>query len=103
MQLACRLIDRVAKDTETVLKEALCFSPHEELLARRLIEAGVRLVTVNAWAGVPNRGEGFVYSPSFTQGWDHHGAAVQKMRFLARQHQPLPELARAEDAGRPGR
>jgi hypothetical protein len=48
------------------------------LLARRLIEAGVRLVTVNAWAGVPNEGEGFVYSPSFTQGWDHHGAAVQK-------------------------
>jgi Protein of unknown function (DUF1501) len=48
------------------------------LLARRLIEAGVRLVTVNAWAGVPNAGEGFVYSPSFTQGWDHHGAEVQK-------------------------
>jgi hypothetical protein len=48
------------------------------LLARRLIEAGVRLVSVNAWAGVPKNGEGFVYSPSFTQGWDHHGAAVQK-------------------------
>jgi len=48
------------------------------LLARRLIEAGVRLVSVNAWAGVPKEGEGFVYSPSFTQGWDHHGAAVQK-------------------------
>jgi hypothetical protein len=48
------------------------------LLARRLIEAGVRLVTVNAWAGVPQQGEGFVYSPSFTQGWDHHGAAVQR-------------------------
>jgi Protein of unknown function (DUF1501) len=48
------------------------------LLARRLIEAGVRLVTVNAWAGVPVTGEGFVYSPSFTQGWDHHGAAVQR-------------------------
>jgi hypothetical protein len=48
------------------------------LLARRLIEAGVRLVSVNAWAGVPKQGEGFVYSPSFTQGWDHHGAAVQK-------------------------
>jgi hypothetical protein len=48
------------------------------LLARRLIEAGVRLVSVNAWAGVPQPGEGFVYSPSFTQGWDHHGAAVQK-------------------------
>src|SRR6266542_2981010 len=48
------------------------------LLARRLVEAGVRLVTVNAWAGVPRPGEGFVYSPSFTQGWDHHGAAVQK-------------------------
>jgi hypothetical protein len=48
------------------------------LLARRLIEAGVRLVSVNAWAGVPEAGKGFVYSPSFTQGWDHHGAAVQK-------------------------
>jgi hypothetical protein len=48
------------------------------LLARRLIEAGVRLVSVNAWAGVPKAGEGFVYSPSFTQGWDHHGAEVQK-------------------------
>lgn len=48
------------------------------LLARRLIEAGVRLVSVNAWAGVPRQGEGFVYSPSFTQGWDHHGAEVQK-------------------------
>jgi hypothetical protein len=48
------------------------------LLARRLIEAGVRLVSVNAWAGVPRPGEGFVYSPSFTQGWDHHGAEVQK-------------------------
>jgi hypothetical protein len=48
------------------------------LLARRLVEAGVRLVTVNAWAGVPRDGEGFTYSPSFTQGWDHHGAAVQK-------------------------
>jgi hypothetical protein len=48
------------------------------LLARRLIESGVRLVSVNAWAGVPKEGEGFVYSPSFTQGWDHHGAEVQK-------------------------
>jgi hypothetical protein len=48
------------------------------LLARRLIEAGVRLVSVNAWAGVPGQGEGFVYSPSFTQGWDHHGAEVQR-------------------------
>lgn len=49
------------------------------LLARRLIEAGVRLVSVNAWAGVPNsKDEGFIYSPSFTQGWDHHGAAVQQ-------------------------
>lgn len=48
------------------------------LLARRLIEAGVRLVSVNAWAGVPRDGDGFVYSPSFTQGWDHHGSAVQK-------------------------
>jgi hypothetical protein len=48
------------------------------LLARRLIEAGVRLVSVNAWTGVPEKGQGFIYSPSFTQGWDHHGAAIQK-------------------------
>lgn len=48
------------------------------LLARRLVEAGVRLVSVNAWAGTPRQGEGFIYSPSFTQGWDHHGADVQK-------------------------
>ncbi|MBI3464317.1 MAG: DUF1501 domain-containing protein [Planctomycetes bacterium] len=48
------------------------------LLARRLVEAGVRLVTVNAWAGVPAEGQGFIYSPNFTQGWDHHGAAVQQ-------------------------
>jgi uncharacterized protein (DUF1501 family) len=27
---------------------------------------------------VPKEGEGFIYSPSFTQGWDHHGAEVQK-------------------------
>jgi hypothetical protein len=51
---------------------------HNLLLARRLIEAGVRLVSVNAWTGVPKEGEGFIYSASFTQGWDHHGAAVQK-------------------------
>lgn len=43
------------------------------LLARRLIEAGVRLVTVNAWLGVPE-GEKFLV----TQGWDMHGAEVQK-------------------------
>jgi hypothetical protein len=42
------------------------------LLARRLVEAGVRLVTVNAWLGVAP-GEKFLV----TQGWDHHGAAVQ--------------------------
>ena len=43
------------------------------LAARRLIEAGVRLVSVNAWCGVPD-GEEF----KFTQGWDHHGAPSQK-------------------------
>lgn len=43
------------------------------LLARRLIESGVRLVTVNAWLGVAPGHEFLV-----TQGWDMHGAAVQK-------------------------
>ncbi len=38
------------------------------LLSRRLVEAGVRLVTVNAWVGYP-AGEKFVH----TQGWDMHG------------------------------
>ncbi len=44
------------------------------LLARRLIEAGVRLVTVNAWCGLAP-GYDFL---NHTQSWDHHGAAVQK-------------------------
>jgi hypothetical protein len=44
------------------------------LLARRLIEAGTRLVTVNAWPGYPAEGK----YPHFTQGWDMHGAAIQK-------------------------
>ncbi|MFN0053920.1 MAG: DUF1501 domain-containing protein [Planctomycetales bacterium] len=44
------------------------------LLARRLIEAGTRLVTVNAWPGYPQEGK----YPHFTEGWDMHGAAVQK-------------------------
>lgn len=43
------------------------------LLARRLIEAGVRLVSVNAWLGVAKGHEFLV-----TQGWDMHGAEVQK-------------------------
>lgn len=43
------------------------------LMARRLIENGVRLVSVNAWCGVAP-GHKFLV----TQGWDHHGAAVQK-------------------------
>jgi hypothetical protein len=43
------------------------------LLARRLIEAGVRLVSVNAWPGIAS-GDKFLA----TQGWDMHGAAVQK-------------------------
>jgi len=42
------------------------------LMARRLVEAGVRLVSVNAWAGIAP-GEKFLV----TQGWDHHGAQVQ--------------------------
>jgi hypothetical protein len=44
------------------------------LLARRLIESGTRLVTVNAWPGYPEQDK----YPHFTQGWDMHGAAVQK-------------------------
>jgi hypothetical protein len=43
------------------------------LLARRLIEAGVRLVTVNAFAGVA-AGDTFIA----TMAWDMHGAATQK-------------------------
>jgi hypothetical protein len=43
------------------------------LAARRLIEAGVRLVSINAWCGYP-QGEEFIS----TQGWDCHGAASQK-------------------------
>jgi len=43
------------------------------LMARRLVEAGVRLVTVNAWCG-RSRSEDVLA----TQGWDHHGAEVQK-------------------------
>ena len=43
------------------------------LMARRLVESGVRLVTVNAWCGVAPDHKFLV-----TQGWDHHGAAVQK-------------------------
>lgn len=43
------------------------------LAARRLVEAGARLVAVNAWCGYPENEE-FI----FTQGWDHHGAAAQK-------------------------
>ena len=43
------------------------------LLARRLVEAGVRLVTVNAWCGRASTDDVLA-----TQGWDHHGAAIQK-------------------------
>jgi hypothetical protein len=35
-------------------------------LARRLIEAGTRLATVNAWPGYPEKDK----YPHFTQGWD---------------------------------
>jgi hypothetical protein len=42
------------------------------LAARRLIEAGARLVAVNAWCGHP-ASEKF----RFTEGWDHHGVAFQ--------------------------
>lgn len=43
------------------------------LMARRLVEAGVRLVTVNAWCGRASTRDVLA-----TQGWDHHGAEVQK-------------------------
>ena len=43
------------------------------LLARRLVEAGVRLVTVNAWCGRASASDVLA-----TQGWDHHGAEIQK-------------------------
>jgi hypothetical protein len=43
------------------------------LLARRLVEAGVRLVTVNAWCGRASKDDVLA-----TQGWDHHGAAIQR-------------------------
>jgi hypothetical protein len=39
------------------------------LLARKLVEAGVRLVSVNAWTGFPARQSGS------TQTWDMHGDA----------------------------
>jgi uncharacterized protein (DUF1501 family) len=42
------------------------------LLARRLVEAGVRLITVNAWCGRACA-EDFLA----TEGWDHHGVAGQ--------------------------
>jgi hypothetical protein len=43
------------------------------LMARRLVEAGVRLVTVNAWCGRASTADVLA-----TQGWDHHGAEIQK-------------------------
>jgi hypothetical protein len=42
------------------------------LLARRLVEAGVRLVTVNAWCGRACEQDKLA-----TEGWDHHGVAGQ--------------------------
>jgi hypothetical protein len=42
------------------------------LLARRLVEAGVRLVTVNAWCG-----RACTQDILATEGWDHHGVAGQ--------------------------
>src|SRR5262249_57567484 len=41
------------------------------LMARRLIEAGVRLVSITAWCGVPP-GEKFRY----IQTWDMHGTGA---------------------------
>jgi len=43
------------------------------LLARRLVESGVRLVTVNAWCGRASKEDVLA-----TQGWDHHGASIQR-------------------------
>jgi hypothetical protein len=51
------------------------------LLARRLIEAGVRLVSVNAWLGFPE-GDKFI----FTQGWDFHGTPNQGSIFGSNQY-----------------
>jgi hypothetical protein len=51
------------------------------LLARRLIEAGVRMVCVNAWLGYPP-GDQFIY----TQGWDMHGTANQGSIFGTNQY-----------------
>jgi hypothetical protein len=51
------------------------------LLARRLVEAGVRLVSVNAWPGFP-KGDKFV----FTQGWDMHGVSIQGSIFGTNQY-----------------
>jgi hypothetical protein len=42
------------------------------LLARRLVEAGVRLITVNAWCG-----RACTEDILATEGWDHHGVAGQ--------------------------
>jgi hypothetical protein len=66
------------------------------LLARRLIEAGVRLVSVNAWPGFPP-GEKFV----FTQGWDMHGVSIQGSIFGTGQYGlgfALPRLDEAVSA-----
>lgn len=49
------------------------------LMARRLIEAGVRLVTVNAWCGRASTDDVLA-----TQGWDHHGAEIQKCGIFDR-------------------
>jgi hypothetical protein len=51
------------------------------LLARRLIEAGVRLVSVNAWLGYPSGGK----IVRVSQGWDMHGAEVQKCGIFSNQ------------------
>ncbi len=66
------------------------------LMARRLVEGGVRLVTVNAWPGFP-AGEKFI----FTQGWDMHGTANQESIFGASQYGlgfALPRLDQAVSA-----
>jgi len=51
------------------------------LLGRRMIEAGVRLASVNAWPGYPPGGK----IVRVSQGWDMHGAEVQKCGIFSNQ------------------
>jgi hypothetical protein len=68
----------LAQEPEPLRRHYGCNPLGQNLLAaRRLIEAGVRIVTVNAWVGLPEDKK-LVTVPQISQGWDHHGAASQK-------------------------